>query len=225
MKDLRDIFAPNRCLHCLSITSRNTQFLCTDCHLQLTHTHYFNYNQNPLEKLFWGKTKIEQASSLYFYEKKTPIQTLLKKLKYQGLQSFGLYAAKTIISELKTTDRFKNITKVIPVPLHSKKEKQRGYNQVDVFGQTLANFLNVPYQKDALIKVLNSKSQTKQTKEERHHSVKNLFATNPKHILENEHVLLIDDVLTTGATLISCCKAIEQLNNVKISIITIAYVS
>ncbi|MGY5355508.1 ComF family protein [Wenyingzhuangia sp. IMCC45467] len=224
LKDLRDLFVPNRCLHCKCIIASNQSFLCLDCQHQLEFTSFIPYHNNPLEKLFLGKVDICEAASLYFYQKGSPIQTLLKHLKYKGLQEFGLNAALTIINELKTCSRFKNIDVVIPVPLHPKKEKKRGYNQVDVLANTLANHLNAKYIKDGILKTENNKSQTKQNKEERHKSVKNLFKSNPKYHFNKQHILLIDDVLTTGSTLISCAKALKELNNVNISIITIACV-
>lgn len=224
LKDLRDLFVPNRCLHCKSIIPENTSFLCVDCHQQLEFTDFINYSNNPLEKLFLGKIEIVDAGALYFYQKNTPIQTLLKALKYYGLQDFGQYSAQAIVDELKKSERFKNIDIVIPVPLHPKKQKKRGYNQVDLFAKIIAKNIEAKYVKDGLIKTENNKSQTKQNKEERHKSVQNLFKANPKYRFNQQNILLIDDVLTTGATLISCVKALKELNNVNISIITIACV-
>lgn len=224
LKDLRDLFVPNRCLHCKTIVPDHVHFLCVDCHHQLEYTSFISYPQNPLEKLFLGKVDITEAASLYFYQKNTPIQTLLKSLKYNGLQNFGVYAAEAIVNELGTTNRFKDIDIVIPVPLHPKKEKKRGYNQVDLFAKIIAKNIEAKYLKDGLLKTQNNKSQTKQNKEERHKSVENLFKPNPNHDLNQQHILVVDDVLTTGATLVSCIKAIKELNNVNISIITIACV-
>lgn len=224
LKDLRDLFVPNRCLHCKTIIPNHIRFLCVDCHHELEFTSFINYAKNPLEKLFLGKVAVEEAGSLYFYQKNTSIQSLLKSLKYHGFQKFGAYAAEAVVNELKTTSRFKNIDIVIPVPLHPKKEKKRGYNQVDLFAQIIAKNLKAEYIKDGLIKTENNKSQTKQNKEERHKSVKDLFKINSNYNFNGQRILLIDDVLTTGATLISCIKAIQELNNVNISIITIACV-
>ncbi|MDO3693814.1 phosphoribosyltransferase family protein [Wenyingzhuangia sp. chi5] len=224
LKDLRDLFVPYRCLHCKSIIPQKNSFLCVECHQQLEFTNFINYQNNPLEKLFLGKVVIVDAAALYFYQKNSPIQTLLKALKYHGLQDFGQYAAKAIVDELEISLRFKNIDIVIPVPLHPKKEKKRGYNQVDVLAKSIAKNIQAKYVKDGLIKTENNKSQTKQNKEERHKSVQSLFKANPKHSFHQKNILLIDDVLTTGATLISCAKALRELNNVKISIITIACV-
>ncbi|NIJ44122.1 ComF family protein [Wenyingzhuangia heitensis] len=224
LKNLRDLFVPYRCLHCKTITHKNQKFLCLPCSLQLSHTNFTNYNNNPLEKLFWGRVEIHQASSLYFYYKDSPIQTLLKSLKYRGLQNFGTDAAKTLIHELQNTSRFSNIDLVIPVPLHPKKKKLRGYNQVETFGKTIAKSLNATYIPDGLLKIVHNKSQTKQSKEERHNSVKHIFKANPKHNLNYLNVLIVDDVLTTGATLLACINTLKKAYNVNISIITIACV-
>lgn len=224
LKDLRDLFIPNRCLHCKSIIPRHTLFLCIDCQHQLEFTSFINYPNNPLEKLFLGKVEIKEAASLYFYQKNSPIQTLLKALKYQNLEDIGHYAATAIIEELKTSSRFKNIDFVIPVPLHPKKEKKRGYNQVSLLAKTIAESIGAKYVKDGLIKTINNKSQTTQNKEHRYKSVENLFKLNPNYNFHHHNILLVDDVLTTGATLISCIKELKSLKNVNISIITIACV-
>lgn len=224
LKDLRGVFIPDRCYHCCAIINNNLSFLCIDCSLQLEQTQFINFKDNPLEKLFWGKVTIHQAASLYFYYKQSPIQSLLKELKYKNLQEFGEQSAKAIINDLQNSHRFKNIDLVIPVPLHVKKEKERGYNQVEVFGNQIAKHLDVPFCKDLLIKTKHNKSQTNQTKEERHKSVQNIFSLNPKHNLTSKNILIVDDVLTTGATLISCSKTIKDKHNVNIFIITIACV-
>ncbi len=224
LKDFRDLFIPYRCLHCKTVISQNHQFLCAFCYLKLEQTHFLNYKDNPLEKLFWGHVEIHQATALYFYRKKSPIQTLLKELKYNSLTSFGLHAAKTIISEIKMYHSFNHVDIVTIIPLHPKKEKKRGYNQVELFANTIANYLQKPFYKDLIIKKENTKSQTIHNKEIRFKNVKNTFEKNANYKLNNKHVLLIDDVLTTGATLISCCKTLKNTSNVNISIITIACV-
>lgn len=224
LKDLRELFSPNRCLHCKEIITRNQHFTCLNCLLQLENTHFINFRNNPLEQLFWGKVKIEEATSLYFYAKKSPIQTLLKELKYNHLESFGHSSALSIIEELKSSTRFKNIDLVVPVPLHPYKEKKRGYNQIEIFGKTIANYLQVPYEKEVIIKKENTQSQTKQNKEERFKSVESSFMLNLEFNLNHQNIIIVDDVLTTGATLISCVKELQKDRNVKISIITIACV-
>ena len=224
LKDLRDLFIPSRCFHCKTIIAKHQHFVCLECALQLENTLFMDYKNNPLEYLFWGKTTILEATSLYFYAKKSPIQTLLKELKYNKLESFGHASAQSIIQELKNSNRFKNIDLVIPVPLHPHKEKKRGYNQVALFGKTIADYLKVPFDKNVLIKKTNTKSQTEQNKEERFNSVKNSFALNPKHQINSKNILIVDDVLTTGATLIACAQEIHKMYDVNISIITIACV-
>ncbi|MGY6649121.1 ComF family protein [Wenyingzhuangia sp. IMCC45574] len=225
LKDLRDLFMPKRCLHCKAIINTHQQYLCLDCNQALEYFQFDNFKNNAIHKLFWGRITIKSAAFLYYYHKGSPIQTLLKELKYQGAQLFGQDAAVLFIEQLKDKAFFNSIDIIIPVPLHIKKEQKRGYNQIELFGTTLANSFNVPFVKDGLIKTNNNKSQTKQSKEERYKSVQQSFKVNRKHNLENRHILLIDDVITTGATLTACCKAIQKEYSVNISIITIACVA
>ncbi|MGY5352427.1 ComF family protein [Wenyingzhuangia sp. IMCC45533] len=224
LKDMRDLFVPYRCTHCKEIVNQNKVFLCASCFLELEETSFTNYRNNPLEKLFWGHVDIVKASSIYFYHKNSPIQTLLKSLKYGGLESFGLFAAKNIISNPEFDTFSADIDCITIIPLHPKKQKKRGYNQVEVFGKKIADYTNKPFYKDLLLKIKNTKSQTTQNKELRIENVKNSFTVNPKYNLKNQNILLIDDVLTTGATLISCSKALNKSFDVNISIITIACV-
>ncbi len=224
LKNIRDVFVPKRCLHCFAIIPKHQIFLCTPCFLELELTDFLHYRNNPLEKLFLGQVEIEFATAIYFYRKDSPIQTLLKNLKYQGLQSFGLFAANNLINNLKTTHYFKNVDLVTIVPLHPKKEKKRGYNQMELFGKTIANSLQKPFYKDLLLKESHTISQTSKGKESRYKSVKNSFATNSTYLLHKKHILLIDDVATTGATLLACCRTLKQTFHANISIITIACV-
>lgn len=224
IKDITQLFLPKRCLHCHTIVNQNSSFLCVDCDLELEQTSFSKMADNPVKKLFWGRVDLVNATSLYFYHKDAPIQTLLKELKYKGLNSFGAYAAETMILELQTSPIFKNIDCVIPVPLHPKKEKQRGYNQIALFGTTLAEYYKVPFFKDGLLRKQNNASQTKQNKDERYNSVQGTFVANNSYSLNKQHVLIVDDVITTGATLISCCEALQKEHPIRISIITIACV-
>lgn len=224
IKDVAHLFLPNRCLHCKAVISNKASFLCLDCDMSLELTHFTQVDNNPVKSLFFGSVNVVNATSVYFYQKNAPIQTMLKELKYRGLTSFGLYAAKILITDLKTSPYFKSIDCVVPVPLHPKKEKQRGYNQIELFGTTLAGYLGVEFKKEVIVRKENNQSQTKQNKDQRYNSVKNSFEAKKQNKLNNKHILLVDDVLTTGATLISCCKAIQKEYNVRISIITIACV-
>lgn len=224
MKDVVQLFLPKRCLHCNSIINQNTLFLCLDCDLHLEQTLFSHVDDNPVKSLFWGRVDVVHATSLYFYHKNTPIQTLLKELKYRGLTSFGGFAAELLLQELQSSPFFKTIDGVVPVPLHHTKEDLRGYNQIELFGTTLAKYYEVPFLKDVLVRQENNQSQTKQNKEERYKSVQHAFVAKEGYNLNDQHLLLVDDVLTTGATLISCCRAIQKAHRVKISVITIACV-
>lgn len=223
-KDVIALFFPDRCLHCKKIISRNQQYICNTCFLTLENTGFIDYINNPLEQLFIGRVQVEQAASLYFYQKETAIQTLLKALKYQNLEVFGKSTATHVIQELTHTHRFNNIDVIIPVPLHSKKEIKRGYNQVELFGKTIANYLKIPFVKNALIRKKNNDTQTQQTKEERFKNVQDNFVWNNEIDFHYKNILIVDDVLTTGATLMACAKEIKKNHSCKIYIITIACV-
>jgi len=224
LKDLRNLFIPNRCLHCLEITSEKTLFLCHLCFLSLEQTNFINQKNNALEKLFWGQVNLTEVGALYYYHKKSPIQTLIKSLKYKGLQNIAYQAGLLASQQILNSKRFNHIDIVTIVPLHPKKETKRGYNQVELFGKVIAQQLNIPYHKDLIIKKTNNKSQTTLNKEKRFKSVEHLYSINNEFSIQNKNILLLDDVLTTGATLISCAKVLKKEHKINISILTIACV-
>ncbi len=223
LKDLRDLFIPYRCIHCQKIITKQLLSLCLNCSLEIEFNNTLLYPNNVIEKIFWGRTPIVNAASLVNYYKKTAIQSVIQALKYQHQKELGHYFANCIIAKLENTSRFKNIDLVIPVPLHPKKEKQRGYNQIEDFGKTLATYLKVPFYKDVLFKKDNQNSQTIKNREARFKNIQNSFGINLMYNLENKHILIVDDIVTTGATLISCANTLHSIPNLNISIITIAY--
>lgn len=224
LKDLRDLFIPKRCLHCKQIIPKHFDYLCSNCNISLEHMNSIGIPNNPVEKILWGKADIEMAASVYFYKKNTPIQSLLKALKYHNHQEVGLKTALLAIEKLKQTKRFKNIDLVTIIPLHPEKEHKRGYNQVELFGQTIATYLKCEFRKDVFVKKYNHKSQTIFNKEERFKGVADMFLINSKYELKNIHILILDDVLTTGATLLSCSNLFKKESKIKTSIITMACV-
>ncbi len=224
LKDIIYLFFPNRCLHCKKIILPKQNYLCLDCSLNIEQVEFLSYTNNNVQQKFRGRIAIEQAIALFVYQKNSPAQTLLRTLKYKGIEKIGEYAAHSILPKLANSSFFYGIDAVVPIPLHPKKEQKRGYNQIALFGTTLANYFKVDFIKDGLIKIDNNKSQTTNTKDERFYNVQNAYKINPKYTFDHQHIVLVDDVITTGATLTACCQVLKKAFNVKISVITIACV-
>jgi len=161
--------------------------------------------------------------SFLFYRRKGKTKTLIHHLKYKSNQQIGEFIGDWFGSILKSAKQFSDIDFIIPVPLHPKKLKSRGYNQLTTFGLTLAKQLNTSYCPYVLVRTSATKTQTFKQRFERFSNTETKFSVIDYTFFKNKHVLLIDDVITTGATLESCCKELLKTDNIKISIVTMAY--
>lgn len=221
--DLFQLFFPNICVTCEGKLLNNEKILCTLCRHDLPIICYNDYKNNKISNSFSGKISIEMAASFLFYTKGGKTTKLIHELKYKGNQQIGSFIGVWFGHLLNESNKFKQIDFIIPVPLHQKKLKKRGYNQLTNFGKSLAEQLHTIYKPGILIRTSSTKTQTLKERFERFSNVDTKFYLSDINLLKNKHVLLIDDVITTGATLESCCKELQKTENIKISIATIAY--
>lgn len=223
LKDLYALFYPEVCLCCHEHLTTNETVICLTCRHDLPLTNFSSENNNLVEKSFYGRIPIENATALFYFFKKGKIQELIHALKYKKQQQVGTLLGNWLGEELRESDRFKTVDCIIPVPLHHKKLKSRGYNQVTTFGKSLSEKLNIPYEENFLKRISFTNTQTKRIRFDRWRNVQELFFVEDYNALENKHILLIDDIITTGATLEACCKAFQKTKNIKISIACMAY--
>ncbi|NOR27469.1 MAG: ComF family protein [Lutibacter sp.] len=223
LKDIFNIFFPEVCLCCHEHLTSNELTVCLICRHDLPLTNFSTEKDNLVEKSFYGRIPIENATALFYFLKKGKVQQLIHELKYNKQQQVGTFTGNWLGTEIAESNRFKNIDYIIPVPLHKKKLKTRGYNQVTTFGESLAQKLTTEYNTDFLIKVSSTKTQTKKIRLDRWKNVQELFIVQNKSALENKHILIIDDIITTGATLEACCNAFSNIKGLKISIACMAY--
>ncbi|TGV02857.1 ComF family protein [Flavivirga rizhaonensis] len=219
---LVNLFFPKVCYACLNLLNDNEKTICTDCRHSLPVTNFHFNNDNMVTKVFYGRVKIENGTALFRFEKKGIVQQLIHRLKYEGYENIGLFLGDWLGGELKDIEFYKSIDMVIPVPLHKKKLKKRGYNQVAKFGQQIAKALKVTYKEDTLLKETNTKSQVYKKRLARWNNSDELFTLINSESIENKHILLVDDIITTGATLEACIAVLNQAKNIKISIATMA---
>lgn len=224
LKSLLNLFYPEPCLTCAKPLLNNEVSICTICRDEFPKTHFINYKENQAAKLFYGKVKLVNVAAYYWYSKQHIIQELIFQLKYRNHQEIGELLANWIAFDINKSAQFNAIDYVIPVPLHPKKFKKRGYNQLTVFGKTLARELNCKLAENLLLKTKNTITQTKAGKEKRWKNTQNVFALteNIPSDFEGKHFLLIDDVLTTGATLLACALELKKIPESRVSILTIA---
>lgn len=222
LKSITNLFFPKICYACHNLLSDNEKTICIDCRHHLPVTNFHFDNNDAVKKVLYGRAKIEHATALFRFEKKGLVQQLIHGLKYKGYEHIGFVLGNWLGGELKTIKTYHDIDIVIPVPLHKKKLKKRGYNQVSKFGQQVAEALNTDYKEDVLIKVTNTKSQTNKGRFSRWTNTDELFSLKNTETINNKHILLVDDIITTGATLEACISILNQAKNIKISIATMA---
>jgi len=226
MKFLLDIFYlffPNTCVCCDSNLSANEKTICLKCRFELPVTHFTALKNNPVEEIFFGRIPVAYATSLLFYKDKGISQHLISQLKYKGNQNIGTFLGEWIGDALKHCERFPDIDYIIPVPLHPKKLKKRGYNQLTTFGESLSKILDTPYIDTLLIRKSITDSQTHKSRIDRFKNVKEIFYLTDTSFLKNKHILLIDDVITTGATIEACALELGRTKNITISIVTMSF--
>lgn len=223
LKDIFYLFFPKICTTCSTKLLQNESFLCTQCRHDLPIICYNDYQKNKIAATFYGRVPIEKATSFLYFYKEGKTQQLIHQLKYKGNQQVGAFLGKWFGQILKETNQFTDIDYIIPVPLHPTKFKKRGYNQLTTFGLTLSEVLQIEYKTDILLKINSTKTQTYKKRFERFSDSETKFQISDTNFLESKHILLIDDVITTGATLEACILELLKTKNLKISIATISY--
>ena len=221
-KSLINLLFPRVCAGCGNILLEGEDTVCTTCRFLLPKTGYENNPDNPLAQMFYGQMPFNAVMAEFFFSKTGKVQHLIHGLKYHHCRENGMFLGQEIgKSLLKATD-YQGIDCIVPIPLHPKKEKIRGYNQSHVIAEGISEIMNIPIVEKCLVRSVFTDTQTHKTRDERYQNVKDIFKIENPEILENKHVLLVDDVLTTGATLMSAGKALLQVKGIKISVATVA---
>lgn len=223
LKDILNIFYPDVCLCCKNPLTVQEETICLTCRFDLPLTNFSSEKENLVEKTFYGRVLIESGTALFYFLKPSSVQQLIHELKYRGQQQVGEFAGNWLGEEILLSERFENLDCIIPVPLHKNKLKARGYNQLTVFGETLSKKLNIPFYEDVLFKTDTSKTQTKKLRLDRWKNTQHKFIIQNNEKISHNHILLIDDIITTGATLEACASTLLYEHNIKVSIASIAY--
>ena len=219
---LINLFFPKTCYACDVILIHNELDICGRGRHELPLTNYHFERPETVKKIFYGRVHLEAATALFYFHKSGRVQHLLHHLKYKGKEEIGRVFGNWLGAEILESPYFESIDIVIPVPIHSKKLKQRGSNQVALFAQQIAKILNASYVDDVLLKSINTKTQVFQSREARFQSVADSFYTQNLNTIDTQHVLLVDDIITTGATVEACALVLNPENKIRLSVATIA---
>ncbi|GGA66802.1 amidophosphoribosyltransferase [Flavobacterium palustre] len=221
-KSIINLFFPKSCSGCDAILLANEKVICSICRHNIPLTNHHLLTENEAFKKFYGRIPVEYASAFLYFHKKGIVQKLIHNLKYKGHEEVGTLLGEWYTEDLKEIISSLKADEIIPVPLHPKKHKERGYNQVSTFGKSLAEKLELDYNETILFRKVYSKTQSKKNLLGRTEGIETIFDVHFTEKDHNKHFIIIDDVMTTGATLEACSRALLKIPGVKISIVCMA---
>lgn len=221
--DLLNLLFPNLCISCNASLSRNERHLCVGCLIRLPETQHHLTRENSVEKTLWGRIPFERAFSFLYFNQKGTTQKLLHELKYKGNEELAHFLGEMYANKIRKTVEYHGINAIVAIPLHKMKMAKRGYNQSLAFANGMAKQLPLENLSDYVSRKKNTDTQTKKSRIDRWDNVNSVFAIQNLQYFENKHILVVDDVITTGATIESCASEITKSVNCRISIASIAY--
>jgi ComF family protein len=222
-EDFLSLLFPRLCYGCGNHLMRNENLICTECYVIIPRTGYHTEKGNPVEQLFWGRCLIEKASAFSFYNRGSRIRTLIHNLKYKGIQEIGIELGRIYAVSLQTSGFTSDIDIIIPVPLHPAKKRKRGFNQSESISCGIAGVTGLPIDVKSVIRATPSATQTRRSRYDRWTNVEGIFSVADEDALRGKHVLLVDDVITTGSTIESCANELLKIEGVKVSVVALGY--
>lgn len=223
LHDFVSLLFPELCAACRETLVANEHIICTDCMFNLPYTNFHLQADNIVAQQFWGKMNVEAAFALFYFTKGGKVQNLLHQLKYNGQQDVGKLMGKMAGEQLLKNKVFNSIDYIIPVPLHKKRLRERGYNQSECFADGLAEKLNAAVEVGNLVRQRATSTQTRKSRFARFENMQEVFAVTAPEKLKGKHILLVDDVITTGSTLEACGSELLKIPGLKLSVATVAY--
>lgn len=201
----------------------NEEVICTSCLMHLPETGFHNLKDNPVAKVFWGRVHIESAAALFYYRKGGKVQHLIHQMKYNGHKEIGVFVGELYGSDLKESQFFRTVDAIVPIPLHKNKLKKRGFNQAEMFANGLSNTMEIPVDTETVYRDVETTTQTKKHRYKRWENVSDIFKLRNMELLRGKHVLVVDDVITTGSTMEACVNTLQKVPDIRISVASIGF--
>ncbi|MEG1563664.1 MAG: ComF family protein [Bacteroides sp.] len=216
------LFFPRCCIVCGYPLAKGEEVLCVSCNIDMPRTNLHLQKDNTVERLFWGKIPLVRATSYFYYRKGSDYCRILFQLKYEGQKEVGEVMGRYMAAELLASGFFATMDVIVPVPLHPKKQRSRGYNQSEWIARGVSAVTGLPVDITSVIRHKNTETQTRKSASQRLENVMHIFTLLHPECFTGKHVLIIDDVLTTGATTVACASAFQEVEGVRISVLTMA---
>ncbi len=219
-----DLLSPRFCAICGNRLSISEQSICSVCDLHLPRTHYADCAEdNEMARLLWHLMNIQRAAALFFYQPGSPPSLMIEKLKYGKRPDIAFDLGQLTAREIKSKGFFEGIDFIIPLPLSKKRLRERGYNQSEEIAKGIAEETGLTVRTDIVLRRSFQQSQTKLGKWERNENVKGVFRLIKKEDIVGKHILIVDDIMTTGASILSCANELEKAGNLRISVLTLGF--
>jgi ComF family protein len=220
--DFISLLFPRICYGCGNHLLRNENLICTDCYISIPRTNFHRLRENPVAQLFWGRCMIEKAAAFSFYTRGSRIRKLIHNFKYKGIKEIGHELGRIYAISLKGSGFFEDIDLIVPVPLHPSRHRSRGFNQSELISSGISEVAGLPVDLKSFRRTSVSDTQTRRSRYERWMNVEGIFNVTCPEVFRGKHILLVDDVITTGSTIESCAAELLKIEGVKISVIALA---
>ncbi|MBL4625512.1 MAG: ComF family protein [Flavobacteriales bacterium] len=222
LKDFISLIYPHLCASCGKTLYRHENCICSFCKVSFPVTNFHLEKDNQIAKIFWGRAEVYSAAAYCYFKKGDKIQHVMHELKYKGNAQVGVEMGKLYGLDLIQSELFSGVDYLVPVPLHINRQRKRGYNQAEVIADGMAESMGVPVDISTLIRGTANETQTKKSHYERWKNVDSIFQITDLEKFENKHVLVVDDVITTGSTIEACVQSLLAVEGIKVSVVTLA---
>lgn len=225
LADFLSLLFPDLCQACGKNLYLQEELICTDCRYHLPYTNFHHQPDNPVAQQFWGRVPLQAATALLHFSKGGKVQHLMHQLKYNNRPEIGRVIGKIAGIQLLENEIFAAADLIVPVPLHVSKQRRRGYNQSAFFAYGLSERMQIPLNENNLVRQRATETQTFRSRFSRYENMKDVFMIKDRDAFINKHILLIDDIITTGATLEACINVLLPVPGIKISVAALAFTS
>jgi ComF family protein len=221
--DFVSLFYPRVCPSCGYPLFRNEKVICSRCLFRLPRTKFHLQESNPVSELFWGRVPVSYGTAMFWYRKGSRVQKLIHRFKYQGMKEIGVFLGEMYGHELKANPFISGCELIVPVPLHPRKLRLRGFNQSEVIAGAMAQPLGIPVVGDLLVRKGASETQTRKSRFKRWENVSGIFDLNKPERITGKQVMLVDDVVTTGSTLEACARTLLSVEGVRVGVAALGF--